>query len=78
MTTTTLANMNHTNPIKEKKTSVDDLYTFKTKLKTVGIKPIFRLHPPRKGYEGIKRPFTMKGALGNRGDKINNLLERMI
>jgi large subunit ribosomal protein L30 len=42
------------------------------------IKPVIRLHPPRKGYEGIKRPFTMGGALGYRGDKINDLLRRMI
>ena len=42
------------------------------------IKPVIRLHPPRKGYEGIKRPFSLGGALGYRGDKINDLLRRMI
>jgi large subunit ribosomal protein L30 len=42
------------------------------------IKPVIRLHPPRKGYEGIKRPFTNGGALGYRGDKINELIRRMI
>lgn len=50
----------------------------KIKLKDVKIKTVFRLHPPRKGYEGIKRPFSMKGALGYRGKEINKLLERMI
>ena len=31
-----------------------------------GLKPIFRLHPPRgsKGWGGIKRAFTIGGALG--------------
>ena len=42
------------------------------------IKPIFRLNPPVKGYEGIKRSFVNKGALGYRGDEINRLLERML
>ena len=42
------------------------------------IKPIFRLNPPKKGFEGIKRSFSNKGALGYRGEEINNLIERMI
>jgi len=42
------------------------------------IKPIFRLNPPVKGYEGIKRSFVNKGALGYRGGEINRLLERML
>jgi large subunit ribosomal protein L30 len=41
------------------------------------LKPIFRLHPPRKGYEGIKRSFKEGGALGYRGEKINKLIRRM-
>jgi len=42
------------------------------------VKPIFRLNPPKKGYEGIKRSFTNKGALGYRGKEINKLIQRMI
>jgi large subunit ribosomal protein L30 len=42
-----------------------------------GFKPVFRLSPPKKGYEGIKRAYP-KGALGYRGEKINHLIERMI
>lgn len=42
------------------------------------VKPIFRLNPPKKGYEGIKRSFTNKGALGYRGKEINKLIGRMI
>jgi large subunit ribosomal protein L30 len=40
----------------------------------------FALQPPRKGYgrKGVKLPFAHGGALGNRGDKINDLLLRMI
>ncbi len=64
--------------LKEKGATIDDLYSFKKKLKEVGIKVPFRLHPPRKGFKATRRPFTMKGDLGYRGDKINDLLERMI
>lgn len=42
------------------------------------VKPIFRLNPPKKGYEGIKRSYENKGALGYRGKEINKLIERMI
>ena len=42
------------------------------------VKPIFRLSPPKNGYEGIKRSFINKGALGYRGNEINKLIERMI
>lgn len=44
------------------------------------IKPFFRLHPPRGGFErkGIKTPFTVGGALGYRGEKINDLIKAMI
>jgi large subunit ribosomal protein L30 len=50
------------------------------KLKDTPLKPVFRLHPPRKGFErgGIKKPFTAGGALGYRGEKINDLLEKMM
>ncbi len=49
------------------------------KLKDVeGLKPVFRLHPPVKGYEGNKHAFVEGGALGNRGEKINDLVKRML
>lgn len=45
-----------------------------------GKKKTYRLHPPRKGYgrKGIKVSFTKSGALGDRKEKINDLLKRMI
>jgi large subunit ribosomal protein L30 len=42
------------------------------------IKPVIRLHPPRKGYKGVKRNYKLGGALGYRGEDINKLIERMI
>ena len=44
----------------------------------VGFKPIFRLRPPRKGFEGNKRSYQNGGALGYRGKDINALIERML
>jgi len=40
------------------------------------LKPVLRLHPPRKGHKGIKKPFP-QGILGFHSDKINDLLLRM-
>jgi len=44
------------------------------------IKKIFRLNSPKKGYgrKGVKVSFKNSGALGYRGDKINDLIMRMI
>jgi 50S ribosomal protein L30P, archaeal len=41
-------------------------------------KPVFRLHPPIKGYEGNKRSYRNGGALGYRGEAINDLINRML
>lgn len=43
-----------------------------------GAKAVFRLHPPEKGYEGIKRSYRSGGALGYRGSAINELIARML
>ncbi|TMI29952.1 50S ribosomal protein L30 [Candidatus Bathyarchaeota archaeon] len=44
-----------------------------------GLKPRFRLHPPRGGFRrSTRRAFTDGGELGYRGDAINSLALRMI
>jgi large subunit ribosomal protein L30 len=49
-----------------------------TKLREIpGLKPVLRLHPPRKGYKTTKRTFPQGGALGYYGQEINNLLIKM-
>ena len=50
----------------------------KKKYEDLGIKPFFRLHPPRKGIESKKHFGVGKGVLGNNNEKINELLERML
>ena len=47
--------------------------------KLANIQPVFRLHPPSKGYKGsIKKAYGSGGELGYRGEKINELLNRML
>lgn len=41
-------------------------------------KPLLRLHPAKKGLEGIKRSVRNGGALGYRGPAINELVRRMM
>jgi len=56
--------------------NLDDLSDalMKNKLK---LKLIFRLNPPIHGFKSTRLPYP-KGDLGFRGEKINELLERMI
>ncbi|MBS3102563.1 uL30 family ribosomal protein [Candidatus Woesearchaeota archaeon] len=44
------------------------------------LKKFFRLNNPKKGYgrKGIKEVFSKGGALGYRGEKINELIMRMV
>lgn len=62
--------------------SIDDLaqaiFTGEIMLKDLpGLKPLFRLHPPRKGHRGIKKTVSEGGELGYHGDGINDLLIKM-
>jgi len=43
-----------------------------------GLRPLFRLTPPRGGWRSTKKPFARGGALGYRGAKINELVQRMV
>jgi len=47
-----------------------------TSLKDLGIKPIFRLHPARKGLKTIKKTAQQGGDLGFRAD-LADLIKRM-
>ena len=42
------------------------------------IKPVFRAHPPKKGYKGkVKKSYVAGGVTGYRGEAINKLVESM-
>ncbi|NHJ49421.1 MAG: 50S ribosomal protein L30 [Asgard group archaeon] len=58
---------------------INALFTGKADMRRIeGLKPIFRLHPPRKGFKSVKNPVTRGGDLGYRGEEINALLEKMM
>jgi large subunit ribosomal protein L30 len=43
------------------------------------VQPLFKLHPPSKGYKGkTKKGFKAGGEAGYRGEAINELVKRMI
>ncbi|MBS3088297.1 50S ribosomal protein L30 [Candidatus Pacearchaeota archaeon] len=50
----------------------------KKSLAELGVKPFFRLHPPRKGIESKKHFGVGKGVLGDNREKINDLVRRML
>jgi large subunit ribosomal protein L30 len=44
-----------------------------------GVKPVFRLHPPRGGFKlSSRRLYQERGELGDRGPDIDLLLQRMV
>lgn len=49
-------------------------------LKKKSDKGYYCLNPPKGGYgrKGIKKPFSLGGALGDRKEKINDLIKRMV
>lgn len=47
------------------------------KAKDINMKPVFRLHPPRKGYKSIRVSVNEGGIFGYRGEEIINLAKRM-
>ncbi|RLI45728.1 50S ribosomal protein L30, partial [Candidatus Bathyarchaeota archaeon] len=43
------------------------------------VKPVFRLHPPKKGFKGkVKKSYAAGGVTGYRGEAINDIIKRMI
>ncbi len=44
----------------------------------LGVKPFFRLHPPRGGIDSKIHFPVRKGVLGDHKDKINELMRRML
>jgi large subunit ribosomal protein L30 len=52
----------------------------KASLGELGLKTIFRLGPPKKGFEraGIKKTYKTGGALGYRASDINALIKKMV
>ncbi len=68
-------------PFLQRETDSKGKYTYKY-LTVAGkkYKKYFRLNPPRKGFgrKGIKVSFNASGGLGYRGEKMNDLIMRML
>ncbi len=67
-------------PFESFKALAHAIYSCEVKMKDLivyGIKPVLRLHPPRKGHRGIKKSVKQGGELGYHGTEINELLYRM-
>lgn len=65
----------------EKKINSEEIISSleKSSLLKLGIKPFFRLHPPRKGIDSKKHfGTTKKAVLGDNKEKINDLIRRML
>jgi large subunit ribosomal protein L30 len=46
--------------------------------KLPNVQPVFKLHPPKKGFKGkTKKSFAAGGEAGYRGEKISELIKRM-
>jgi large subunit ribosomal protein L30 len=46
--------------------------------KLPNVQPVFKLHPPSKGFKGkTKKSFSAGGEAGYRGEAINDLIKRM-
>jgi large subunit ribosomal protein L30 len=58
----------------------DAIYSLKAEFRHLpGVKPVFRAHPPKKGYKGkVKKSFNVGGVTGYRGEEINKLIGSMI
>lgn len=63
--------------IKAKEAELHEVFEGKKKPGEIARMPL-KMKPPRRGYEGIKRTFGNRGAMGYRGEKINDLIKRMI
>lgn len=63
--------------------SIDELaealFTCKAEQRKLAMQPLFKLHPPTKGYKGkTKKSFKAGGEAGYRGEAINALVQRMV
>jgi len=46
--------------------------------KLPNVRPVFKLHPPKKGFKGkTKKSYVAGGEAGYRGEAINDLIKRM-
>jgi large subunit ribosomal protein L30 len=64
--------------VEAKQDTIDDLMNGRKSVKDLKIELPVRMHPPKHGYTGIKLGHSIGGALGYRGESINQLIKRMM
>ena len=67
--------------IDEKKVTesfINDMIDGKKRMRDIGAKEFFRLHPPKGGFKKSTKCLYPKGVLGNQGKDINKLVMRML
>src|SRR5271157_3470992 len=74
----TLSKLFKSKEIEVKEADVKSLMSGEKTVKDLEIGMPIRMHPPKHGYEGIKKGYGEGGALGNRGAEINKLIARML
>lgn len=59
---------------------IDAIYNCRAEYwKLPNVQPVFRLHPPTKGFKGkVKKSYGMGGEASYRGEKIEELVKRMV
>ncbi len=69
----------YTGPLTDQKKKIDYKGRY-VEFNGVKYSKFFALNPPRGGFgrKGIKTPFSQKGAVGDRAEKIADLIQRML
>ncbi len=74
----TLAKLLAAKGVKVDESAASSLISGSASPKELKIEMPIRMHPPKRGYEGIKLAYNSGGALGYRSEGINKLIERML
>lgn len=74
----TLSKLFSAKGVKVDEASLGSLLSGEKTLKDLKIEMPIRMHPPRHGYEGIKKDYASGGSLGYRSAGINKLITRML
>ncbi|MDE1874304.1 MAG: uL30 family ribosomal protein [Candidatus Micrarchaeota archaeon] len=64
--------------VKAEDSAASSLLSGSTSAKELKIEMPIRMHPPRSGYEGVKKPYQNGGSLGYRSEGINKLIAKML
>lgn len=57
---------------------IDRFFESEMDLEEIGVKKVFRLHPPSKGYRKVRLGYGQGGSSGHRGKEMISLLKRII